>query len=544
MEEWNNALRHQLTPQQWAVTIAQRRILCAFSSAVDATYDVGIVGKLDVLLDHAADFATGGDRNQLMTAAFRNYRDNPEDRKEVTTVEDAIAELMIGYRNPTAYLKPRLKRGSPAEKWMRQFYIDHRKSKFNHGGGGASFNIAEVLAGLGFAAHVFWLYHSNWLAECSLLCLGEDHAEYLRRRWFGERWCWKDSPFQKRGGQADGTGSSHPVRLSIPMPFNSQSPPIQVSENESIEPAGTGRVIFQFIDPLYCSANFFTSLRASPGSWQAPALFCRWQRGSTPQHANAWAMRKVVGENYHRLILSGFARKGKPLEMLSEQCSGLRIHHEISANFDEREEVDEYCEALRMIFIPAVAKTAGMNAEELQKFTSWHGTRVFEAVSSPWGESLLQRFLRATKVREVFDLDWIYVHGNELDIAVVKPGASEEVYDALKRAMLLAKVAVFAALNLRSKVAVSNDPRRFEPTVSPKGFLALCRFAQDFARQFASEAERKALQYQILDEGYAHDLQGIPGVVVVPVYWPEPEQEFSATGAGDICSGIVAALVP
>jgi len=52
------------------------------------------------------------------------------------------------------------------------------------------------------------------------------------------------------------------------------------------------------------------------------------------------------------------------------------------------------------------------------------------------------------------------------------------------------------------------------------------------------------LHRQILVEGYVDDLSGVPGLVVVPVYWPEPKQGFSATGAGDITSGVVAALAP
>lgn len=332
------------------------------------------------------------------------------------------------------------------------------------------------------------------------------------------------------------------------MSLGPQSPPIKLPDlAEPIRPAGTGRVIFQFAG--YRSADFFSSLTANPGSWQAPNLFCRWKWNSKSDleavgDADSTAMRGVKDANYHRVILGGIQRlEGTLLKKLSRQGNGLRIHHEISATFDSQGAVTEYCGVLRAVFNKAKARTAGINAEELQSFTAWHGTDVFVAVSPQGGESLLQRFLRAARVRKVFDLDWLYVHGNELDIAVVKPSAKNETYPGLRRAMLLAKVAVFAALNVRSRA--SAVPVGFEPCCSPKGFLALYRFAHNFARQFApSDAERRRLQRQLLVEGYVDNLPGLPGVVVVPVYWPEPPPGFSATGAGDITSGIVAALAP
>jgi len=544
--QWNDALRQQLILQQWAQTTAGRKILCAFSSAVDATYDLKNQPALDLLLNHAARF-TGQSRDQLLSDAYRNYRSNPVDRNEVATVEDVMAELMFSCEHPTASLKPVLKKNSQAEEWMRKFYIDH-PSRLRPGGGGGSFNIADALAGLGFTAHVFWPYHSQQLAEVPLSCLGSHQVNDLQRCWFDPRMNWKGSPFQEAGNIKDSTGCPHPVRLSIPVSFSPQSPSVKVpGVTQPIRPAGTGRVIFQFAG--YRSADFFTSIKASPGSWQAPTLFCRWRWHSKTQsekvtHAEAVAMKGVKDVNYHRLILSGCQRlEGDRLKELSRQCGGLRVHHEISATFDQREAVTKYCEFLRAVFSKAKARTAGINAEELQSFTSWHGTEVFAAVPPQWGESLLQRFLRAAWTREVFDLDWIYVHGNELDLAVVKPGAKKETYLGLRRAMLLAKVAVFAALNVRSDL--SKVTSGFEPCCSPKGFLALYRFAHDLARQFAaSEAEQRRLHRQILVEGYVDDLSGVPGLVVVPVYWPEPKQGFSATGAGDITSGVVAALAP
>jgi hypothetical protein len=79
-------------------------------------------------------------------------------------------------------------------------------------------------------------------------------------------------------------------------------------------------------------------------------------------------------------------------------------------------------------------------------------------------------------------------------------------------------------------------PPRFEPSLSPKGFLALYRFAREFARPVAAApALRPDLQRQLLLQGFAENLPGVPEVVVVPVYWPDPVDDVPrADVEGDV----------
>jgi len=548
--DWNIALRPQLDIQKWIHVLAERKILCAFSSAVDATYKLWDQSTLDALLNHAAEFVDKSQidlnkkRDNLINNAYQNYKANPEDRKDVSSVEDAIAELMISYEKPTGYNKPLLK--GNAKEWMRKFYIDIKPKT---GIGGASLNIAEALAGLGSGVDVFWAYHSELLSGVPSPCLGTSPVKHLRRCWFDEEWNWKNSPFGEPGSHEDDTGCPHPIRMSIPISFNTDSPLITVpGVRQDLKPMGTGRIVYQFADPSYYSPDFFESPEASPGSWDSPPpLFCRWRWDNTSarfEYADENAMQNVVNKNYYRFILSGFqSKQEKIVSELAKQCKGLNIYHEISSKFKTREEVKEYYNAIKNVLDKAAVRTAGMNAEELQAFTSWHGTDVFVAVKSPWEESLLQRFLRAAEVREKLNLDWIYIHGNELDIVVLKPGFDESKYEEFRQAMLFAKVAVFAALHIRS--GFDRVLPGFEPCFSAKGFLALYKFAEDFAQQFASsEEERKKLHLQILTKGYVYGRDSAQGIVVTPVYWPESLKGFSTTGAGDISSGIVATLAP
>jgi len=545
---WNNKLRDELDLDHWIKMLQRRKILCAFSSAVDATLDLGQAGRnnLDTFLDFAANFASLP-KAELLSKGRDNYQRDKHDRKDVSTVEDVIAELMFGFENPNAYLKPNLEPESDAERLMREFYIAHG-SRLNRGGGGASLNIADVLAALRCEVHTFWPYHSSELASASLCCLGGRHVKELRRCWFANDWCWEDSPFDEPGAVRDGTPYAHPVRMSIPVSFGKKTKPIPSSPQ--VRPAGPGRVIFQFKG--YRSADFFLDKSAAAGEWDLINFFCRWRgKNAVTQLPPAEKMSEVSKIDYHRIILSGFQRQDKKtlrrnVNRLSAQCADLPIHHEISARFDSRDEVETYSWILQKVFDKARRKTAGMNPEELRAFTSWPGTDAYEALTSVWPESLVERCLRAARVRQLFDLDWMYVHGAELDIAIVKESASVSTFRELRSAMLFAKVAVFSALHVRSrKTAV---PRDFEPCCSPKGILALYRFAHDFSRKFVkSSSRRQAVQDKILRAGFVTNAvlpPGKAGIVVAPVYWPPPQKGMSPTGAGDICSGLVAALGP
>ena len=235
----------------------------------------------------------------------------------------------------------------------------------------------------------------------------------------------------------------------------------------------------------------------------------------------------------------------------------MRVHHEISATFDQPERVTDYCEILEAVLENASVRSAGINEEELAAFTSWQSTDIFSAAPAEGKDSLLQRLFRAIRVRDRFQLAWLYVHGNDIDIAVVDgaslardAGERRAYLEQLRDAMLIAKITVFAALHVRSKITKVED--RFGPSCSPKGLLALSQFAEAFATQYAPAGEGrdkreqaiKEIRKRILREGMVDGVAGAPTIVTVPVYWPDPADGCSLTCGGDICSGVTAAFAP
>ncbi len=560
--DWNKMLREQVR-QLLDTDPGDRRILCAFSAAVDATYSLNPTDSLADdspdslarLVAHAAGYK-GVTPEQLLKAADNEYQRSRTDRNDVSTVEELLAEIMFGYQHPRANLKPNLTPGGEAEDWARRFFIEEKNGALSLGGGGASVNIVDALAGLRLLPDGFWPYHPQLLAERHLACAGE-MKNYLSRRWFGKgkEWRWEQSDFSEAGNTRDGTGREHPVRLSLIFSFSPESPSIEAPSGK-VSPAGKGRVIFQF---KHRSAGFFTmdggakninvaTEREGSKKWDIQPGFYRWRyrNGVIPEPAPEEARENIEAVGYHRIILSAFHwADDKALKHLQEQCRGMSIHHEISARFVDVATVNKYLAALKKVYKFARVKTAGMNDEELAAFTSWHGTEAFAAARPDRKDSFLQSMFRAMKVREALGLDWLYVHGNDIDITVVRPDPqgqppNKQYLEQLRNAMLLAKVVVFAALHVRAGIKEVED--RFELSCSPKGFLALNQFARAFAEQYgASDNEREKLQRGILLDGYFPGDDRIPSVVTVPVYWPDPHEDCSVTGAGDISSGVTAA---
>jgi len=544
---WNNFLRQIIKFNYLKEWIRERKILCAFSPAVDANYPLDENQDLEDLLIHAAEFLEIS-VGELLNKVYQEYARNfpPQDRSEVSTVVEVIAEIIYGYQHPRANLKPTIKPESEAERWFRAFHFNmNNDGRIEYTGGGASLNIADALAGLGILVHVFWPYHGKYLAVSSLFCC---QGNNILRCFFDDKWNWKHCDFNQAGNESDGTGHEHPTRMSIIFPFSLKSPAVNIIDvNKTYQPTSQGRVIFQIKG--YRSDEFFSSDTNPYETYESIPLSgrWRWKKGISYEIANDNAMQNVKKTNYNRVILSAFQYANiDDTKKLAKQCKQLKIHHEISSVFDDLAKVEKYCNKLLTLYKTAEERTAGMNAEELTMFTSWMGTEVFVAAPPMGKESLIQSFIRALKVREVFKLNWLYIHGNDIDISVTSPDYPEQNHEKLRNAMLFAKVAVFAALHLRSDL--THAPNTFEPSCSPKGFIALYQFAKDFANQFGHShiyrLERNALQSKLIQKGYICGYEGIPNVIIVPVYWPDPLEGCSMTGAGDITSGTVAALAP
>lgn len=149
---------------------------------------------------------------------------------------------------------------------------------------------------------------------------------------------------------------------------------------------------------------------------------------------------------------------------------------------------------------------------------------------------LRDRFERARGLLDYHNADWIYVHGNEIDIAVWRKSACEkDIGIKLRDGMLFAKGAVVATMIQRSAssrwIPMIND-QLSEEGLSAKGFQAVIEFASAF------HGHEDAL----LSQGFCEPDDG-HGVAVAPVFWPGVAQYLSATGAGDYSSAVVAAYV-
>ena len=554
VSSWNLLLHSLFEPAAWKKARRNKRVLSGFSAAVDASFTLDRE-QWNVLLKHAAAFADCAP-GSLLSDAFKLYKQGPADKeqKKLSEITELVAAILYAYEHPGANLKPTLVEDSRAEQWARKFFLD-MEGCLVISGGGAAVNIADALGGLAVLTDVFWPCHAKLLADTPLRCVGG--AGTVRRRWFDDKWRWKESSFSTAGGGGDFTAHEHPLRLSLILPFSPKSPQIQDEQNGfTAKPDGPGRLILQFSN--FRPAEFFKNEMPLPrGGWESRPVFGRWRwkhgEGENPQvieDACAKEMADLHAAKYCRVILSGFQWGSEAnWKTLGQQCAGLRVHHEISSTFENRAAVLHYCDALRTVFGTArrcsakTVFTAGMNDGELAAFTSWYGTDVFAAQQPTLGkDSFLQSFFRAMKVRETFELDWLYVHGNDIDIVVADPKKKEPFASGLRDAMFRAKAVVFAALHVRSGIA--DVPPHFGLWCAPKGILALCQFAREFARQFGgTEEEGKELFGKLVSDGLACK-KGVPIVAAVPVYWPEPDDQCSMTGAGDICSGVMAALAP
>lgn len=158
----------------------------------------------------------------------------------------------------------------------------------------------------------------------------------------------------------------------------------------------------------------------------------------------------------------------------------------------------------------------------------------------------LVRLLKGWDVLKQLDVDWVYIHGNDMDLTVWKRSTDHTWGPRLRDAMLLAKAAVVAGMIHRIV------PPYLWPLIhhqlqasglASKGFAALSRFAVDLDR-WAAKAGSKAFGANIRDEVLETGITSGDsfGISVAPVYWPTDVAPFlSATGAGDFTSAVVAA---
>jgi len=165
-------------------------------------------------------------------------------------------------------------------------------------------------------------------------------------------------------------------------------------------------------------------------------------------------------------------------------------------------------------------------------------------------EPLFDRFIRAQHLLDCLGAGWIYVHGNELDLAGWRSSSGQDLGRKLRDAMLLAKVAVVAAMIDRHTPPTMLPLVRQQlqgVTLAPKGFWALFEFVSDFASWASTRYNVHAAQVRASFLSRFGDIGWYQnddfGVAVAPVFWPDVAKFLNATGAGDYSSAVVAAYV-
>jgi ADP-dependent phosphofructokinase/glucokinase len=166
-----------------------------------------------------------------------------------------------------------------------------------------------------------------------------------------------------------------------------------------------------------------------------------------------------------------------------------------------------------------------------------------------WPESPYQRYQRALHFARTFNLEWLYVHSEDLNLVVRRDASKDELSDQ-RDALLLAKLAVPKAIVVRSLPAeeVPKWEAKVVPTLAEKGFISLILFAYEYAQaEAANEDQFEKIFRSLVLKGY-HCRQ--PGeeepysVIAVPVVWPEMPDNINTVGAGDMSSALVRALTP
>lgn len=308
-------------------------------------------------------------------------------------------------------------------------------------------------------------------------------------------------------------------------------------------------------------------------AWPYPTLFCNNLevngRGTlviTP--VDSGAIEQLAKEQRHDLALikdvssTGHDRldQAKKAQLDALRRAGIPIHTELSAGFDfsylkrlvsgsPHDDASYWSGGLNHDELPGVADSV------LRALQYREATRHPPLVSPLAGPAdLLQRFFLAYHTVQLLGLDWLYVHGNELDLAIWRPRACSRFQDfgtRLRDAMLLAKAAVVAAMIERTRAPAhrqqAEEQLGQQAALAPKGLIALLAFARDFSEWVHKWAEdsaglqldKKDVRDRLCLDGSWESEESF-GVAVAPVFWPDLARYLNATGAGDFSSAVTA----
>lgn len=565
--------------------LPRERFLCAFTAVEDTIYRLDQAELGHFVRWAAAELKLSVPEFTHQAATRARTGKNGQNRSltdESVDLVDLLAALLWAWQPGRAGLRPAMMDSALRE--QLNTYITARKQANPHSVitllGGAAGNMAGVLHGLGLRVGVYWTYHAPDLAALCPQSLGRLALEGNKTRFYPEN-------------SGDPT---HPKRRSVIFsyaPGLQTEPEIEAETGKpesgfKTEPQTFDRQIYRYPFFVRPERGWSKMVLAAPSGQQVPILdpddrllrgegwpflplFGEWREsGDTFTFTVADdAQIQQIARRFDYILLSGLQALGDPLLNLKNAAGqeineparhfiqqamrrhlsllaryGVRLHMEISGLYNPP--------VARLVrdAIQGSVKSAGINQEELAQITgsgTFRGSPFFLAArreneTGPTG--FVRRYERALHLAQAFNLDQLYVHGNDADLILVRGLPRGAVRQALL-ANLFAKGVVVLALLRRSQSDWQKEAARMGIVLKKDGFLALLAMADAIAQDtfLVHPDDRETILRQFAFNGYWYnrDPKGY-SVVVVPVMWPDLPPGLSTVGAGDAVSATFTAL--
>lgn len=267
---------------------------------------------------------------------------------------------------------------------------------------------------------------------------------------------------------------------------------------------------------------------------------------------------KWIAEHYDSVIISG-------LEILDMKWLGVRFKHFIESELRRQLEVLRRKEViLHMKIVPPhstdskaildiicrYVNSASISIDDLYLMTDgeYHAKDTYLKMKYTSSKSVFDRYQRADQLSRYLDLDKLYVHGDDVDLVLMKTTSEEKLRQEI-RTILFARSALVAALIKQSNPDWKDILRKkVKPVLNKRGFVSLVKFARDYAKFITKRLDKskdmQRLSEHIVLNGYhfCSREKGDYSVVIAPVFWPSLKKICSNNNTGDIVSALVTVL--
>ena len=454
--------------------------------------------------------------------------------------------------------------------------------------GGAAGNMCYILRELGLKVAAHWLYHSGPLAEGAPYCLTrvvipggiiQEKSAQQKETYFGN----------------DNQMREHPVRRNISFEIPEAMPVRNTGGAVVRQSLSPDRVIYRTLLHRSPDRGWESIVLRVPvlgggtvdlaldqqrqnevlgnDGWPFIPLFCSWriEKDQLVVEVADDAVMRQLAERFDYFILTALQGIGDPitgvplqrgatgvgrgpklgdvvrdhlirqLRVLSDR--GVVIHTEIPATSPQ------LFDGMAEVILRGRVRSIGINDDDLLRITAsddFRGTRFFYAEPDPDERdekrkhlATFRRCQRADHLARQFDVDELYVHGNDVDIIKRRRASRGALWREIE-SLLLTKAAVVLALLKRAGAAATDG---LSPVLTANGFRGLVEFARSFAQDKYPKDEMKcrALFKELLDCKYFFERDpDAYSVIVAPVLWPDPSPQIVTVGAGDMTSSVVA----